>query len=484
MSLLDKLKKGDNLEDILSSSDSDDSSEEEEIPTSKDKNVYFDEDFEHEEVIFPRDYDIPNILKGKTKSEKGKLLEKVMVWAYQPIYSESIKGAKLIWKIGYDVKNNKIFIKHGQVDGKLQVEYIDVETNNSDRDRFDQAKLEIDHRYLLKHRSGYRSLNEPKKLEGPMLAYKFADKKKSVHYPVGLTVKLDGIRCLVRMEGDEVVYRSRQNKQYHHLGVLFDESFKLFFKYLPPGIELDGELYGEDLTFERLSSIVRRDVYTDYIDMFNNVRFYLFDSNEKKSYEVRWRNLYNAYTRYADYIKKYYKNLGIKNISELEVDEDGEIISDEEILILDRIVLLRTFWAKSEKEVYKFHRWATSQGYEGTMIRKLFYSNQTPKGFDESIYKEKRRTNILKLKDIYDEEGVIMKVYEGKGREKGLALFKVKDPRGNVIGVRPKGTHERRREMYEKRDSLIGKLITYEYFELTEKNKGRFAIGKEIRDYE
>ena len=59
-----------------------------------------------------------------------------------------------------------------------QVERVEVVTNTSGRSVFEQALLEINNRYLNKHRQGYRAENEPPALKGPMLANKGFDLNK------------------------------------------------------------------------------------------------------------------------------------------------------------------------------------------------------------------------------------------------------------------------------------------------------------------
>ena len=63
--------------------------------------------------------------------------------------------------------------------------------------------------------SGYAESEEEaktKKFFEPMLALNYDDRKAEVQYPIYSQPKLDGIRCIVRMEGDELVARSRKGK--------------------------------------------------------------------------------------------------------------------------------------------------------------------------------------------------------------------------------------------------------------------------------
>jgi ATP-dependent DNA ligase len=376
----------------------------------------------------------------------------VKEWHYRPMFKDNANGAKMLWRIGFDGSN--IVVHHGHVDGAIQTELVEVTTNNSGRSLHDQAVLEINNRYLKKHREGYRDKNEPPPIKGPMLAHKYEHGKTKLNYPVGCTVKLDGIRCLIRHENDKVIYRSRNNKEYNHLAV-FDECMAKFFELLPPSIELDGEMYSDELTFNDISSVFRKEKNTDNKQMLKYIRYYIFDCNLEKPYEDRWSMLVNAYQKLCEIY-------------------DGEVL----------IVVVNTFWAKNDNELLSFHRHARSKGYEGTMIRKLYISDKTPKGYTSSLYLSGRKNNILKLKDIEEEEGIVLGVEEGKGREKGLALIRVKDPRGNEFSVRPSATFEQRKIWFDEPESIVGKKITYQFQNLSEFGVPRFPVGKDIRDYE
>ena len=149
--------------------------------------------------------------------------------------------------------------------------------------------IQVNNRYLKKHREGYRSENEPKGIDGPMLAHKYEHGKTKLKYPVGCTVKLDGIRCLIRQNNDNIIYRSRNNKEYKHL-IVFDDCMKKFFEYLPPSIELDGEMFSESLTFNEISSIFRREKNTDNEKIKKYIKYYIFDCNIDSPYEERMEN--------------------------------------------------------------------------------------------------------------------------------------------------------------------------------------------------
>ena len=90
----------------------------------------------------------------------------------------------------------------------------------------------------------------------------------------------------------------------------------------------------------------------------------------------------------------------------------------------------------------------------------------------------------MKVKEFFDEEGSIIEVSDGEGREKGLALFNVRNNTGKLFNVRPKGNFSQRAFWFTHPEECIGKRYTYRYFELTEYGIPRFPVGIAFRDYE
>lgn len=399
--------------------------------------------------------------KHESKSEKSEVDTSFTIFSrkdtipentkfkYKPVFKDNLNFALMSWQIGFD--SPKIVIEHGLVEGLKQKEEIVVEPK-SNRTLFEQAILEINSRYTKKYREGYRTPEDKPPLKGPMLAQKYVYQKTKLSFPVGVTVKLDGIRCLVRYD-DKIYYRSRNNKEYNHLSV-FDNDIKLFLSFLHPNIELDGEMFSEHLNFNKIASIFRKEVNTNEDDLKENIKYYIFDSNQDLPYELRWKELYDAYCSYLNETKDHL------------------------------VVLLNNHWASSHEDIKKIHDVSIENGFEGTMIRKCHFSDRTDKGYECSLYRPGRRTNILKFKNMIDEEATIEKIISGKGRESGKALLGVRDIRGNFFIVRPSYTFKEREEWFKNPNLVLGKQITIVFQELSEDGVPRFPVGKIIRDYE
>ena len=95
--------------------------------------------------------------------------------------------------------------------------------------------------------------------------------------------------------------------------------------------------------------------------------------------------------------------------------------------------------------------------------------------------------HVHRIASRFDDEFEIVDFKEGKGNDKGTIIFKCKTNAGGedkFFEVRPRGTREERKEMFENGKDYIGKKITVKYFELTDENIPRFPVGIAIRDYE
>ena len=93
-----------------------------------------------------------------------------------------------------------------------------------------------------------------------MLAHNYKDRQDELvgKFPHYSQPKLDGIRCIVRKEGDTLVGRTRNGKEIECIPHIL-KSLNGFFLAYPTAI-LDGELYNHDLrdNFNKITSLVRK----------------------------------------------------------------------------------------------------------------------------------------------------------------------------------------------------------------------------------
>lgn len=111
------------------------------------------------------------------------------------------------------------------------------------------------------------------------------------------------------------------------------------------------------------------------------------------------------------------------------------------------------------------------QGYEGSIIRD-----------GNSLYEVNTRSNYLvKYKNFLDAEFEIVDVKQGTGSMEGCAIFTCKTENGTVDCV-PKGTFEYKKDLYHRRNSLIGKYLTIKFQGYTDDKSLRFPVGIGIRE--
>ena len=99
-------------------------------------------------------------------------------------------------------------------------------------------------------------------------------------------------------------------------------------------------------------------------------------------------------------------------------------------------------------------------------------------------YRNGRTFDLMKIKDFFDDEGIIEDVTEGSGKNKGTAIFLVRLKNGEKIKITSVGSLEQRKEYFENAASYIGKALTYKYQNLTLDSKARIATMIAVRDYE
>lgn len=360
-----------------------------------------------------------------------------------PIYQSKAKGGKTkYWKVKILKLKDDYFLQkefwQGE-DGKHQNSepYI-IEPKNVGRSNEtngeQQSLLEFERAIKKQTDSGYHLESET--YEGfklPMTAYKYKDKSHNIVFPCGIQAKWDGIRACMKD-----IFWSRKGKEIlpgcvEHLQYKSD--------YI-----LDGELVIEGETFQTITSYVKK-VQPDQ----KRLEFHVFDLMiENMPFQERFKLLLKL-------SKNFPKNVKVSE----------------------------TYFAKDEEEIMKYHQKFTEffdysalernkMGFfEGTMIRNL-----------NGLYQVNHRSSdLLKLKDFVDEEFEIVDIYEGKGRSAGTITFICKCGEER-FHVNPKGSIASRKEMWKNGDKLIGKLLTVEFQEKTERGVPRFPVGKAIRDYE
>ncbi len=410
-------------------------------------------------------------------------------WKLVPLYKESVAGTPNVWQVGFDGRD-RLEIDHGTVGGVIQHKTRLVEPK-SRRTMQEQALLNARSRYDKQWRKGYRPTGGAPPIDPkPMLAnewvskanmqrakerlaqwrrnpkafmedemvevgltgggetWKVNPKWKTVdHFPAVVQAKLDGVRRLHKLQNDRVVGRSRGEKvtPMPHI----EAELIPFFKYLPYGSQLDGEFYSFTLEFQDIQSAYSTKKIHHPKILETSYVIYDIITPEPMPYEERYNLLFNAYKKF------------------LEDDNPSQYIH-----------LLSFTLANNDEEIEAIHRHLVDElKYEGSMIRKLAGLHPTPKTIAESLYESRRSSNLLKHKDIDDDEAIVVGVEEAGGQEEGAAILRLREPDGTEFTVRMRGPVEERRKWFENPKLVMGRKVKFFYNGRTVHEKPRFPRG-------
>jgi DNA ligase-1 len=295
----------------------------------------------------------------------------------------------------------------------------------NERNSEEQAYFEFDALIKKQRDRGFRVKGERKNVRPmPMLAHKFADHKKKVEFPVYVQPKLNGMRMLFDGENGW----SRGNKE------VIPEVIQ-HLKFDAMGYTLDGELMlpNNVLLQESMSAIKR---YRP--ELSSQLLYHIYDVVEP----------------------------------DLPYESRMEILDTIFMDVPENVVRVKTVKAANESQVMHLHNLFVKDGFEGTMIRDSFMPYEIGK----------RSYSLLKLKDFLDAEYIIVGVIDGDGSDSGLAIFELETSTGQRFNCRPEGSQENRAELYQNRETLVGKYLTVRYFELSRDGVPIFPVGVGIRD--
>jgi ATP-dependent DNA ligase len=372
---------------------------------------------------------------------------------FPTLHGEGVLGKTKVWTISVEERDvsGVIVISRGYLDGKMQVsEKVISQGKNigkkNETTPVQQAISEARASWIKMKESGYseaikEQIDNTASVRGkgiaadvplPMLAHEYHKRGKGFPFPCFTQPKLDGTRC-VGIPGKGLF--SRLRKTIPHMEHIIAE-----LNRLPPDLILDGELYTNELTFQEIVGLVKRETLKDGdLEKQQKIKYHVYDLIQGDSYEQRHRGLQTLFASFS----------------------------------FQHLILVPTFHCGSEAEMKEQHARFVADGYEGIMLR-------NPAG----VYKNVRSVDLLKYKEFFDDEYEVVGFKEGEGAEKGCVLWTCKTENGATFHCRPRGTREDRTELYQKGASYIGKKLTVRFQELTDDGIPRFPVGIAFRDYE
>ena len=113
-----------------------------------------------------------------------------------------------------------------------------------------------------------------------------------------------------------------------------------------------------------------------------------------------------------------------------------------------------------------------ANGWEGLMLRK------------DAAYKGKRSDEILKVKQMFDDEYVVVDlendihrvIVDGAEVEELMLKNVIIEHKGNQVRVGSGFSHEQRRHYFENPNEILGKQITVQYFEESQSKSGEYSL--------
>jgi len=334
----------------------------------------------------------------------------------------------------------------GQVGGKIKTSKPTVvNAGKASRSIYEQASSQVESKINKKLDSGYKE-TEQEALDdvfiSPMLAVDFKKRGHSMQYPAIGQRKFDGVRCIAYNDGGKIVLESRKGKAFPHMNHLRASVFDSLSK---DNQILDGELYSDELDFQRVVGLVRKE-----------------SLSQQDIYDLKYIK-YRIYDMFStDYSVTQLPFVERHAMAEKLIKNDPHLIIVQNYVIID------------EDSIQGLHDQFVDEGYEGIMIR-----NPTM-----PYHMDKRSSGLMKFKSFKDGEYPIVGYEEATGNDAGTVIWICETPNGIAFNARPTGTREQRTTWFENADKIVGKMLTVKYFELTNDGIPRFPVGVAIRDYE
>ena len=343
---------------------------------------------------------------------------------------------------------------YGQLDTdspQVTYDHIKVGKNigkKNETSAFDQAKAEAKSRWEKKKKTGYveditsaENDETDDLIQGgivPMLAHTFEKQGHKIKYPCYVQPKLDGIRCIAIMKDGKCTLWSRTRKPITSCPHIVEE-IENNFKNVD--IVLDGELYNSEFSnnFEHIVHLVRQE---EPDPQHTDVQYHIYDVVNDQTFDYRTLSLTKKFASSKTPNFKY-----LKLVDTYMVDEEGVIPN----------------W------FLEF----TNQGYEGAMLRN-----------SKGLYVNKRSADLIKVKEMKEEEFKIIGVEEGRGKlsgHVGAFVCKIGD---QEFKAKMSGSTEKLKEYFENNSLWEGKKLTVQFQDFTSYGLPRFPVGKAIRDYE
>lgn len=361
------------------------------------------------------------------------------------LYGKASNGKIKEWEVSTD--GAEVVVRHGQHGGKITEKRTTSKPKNIGRANEttgeEQAKLEAQSKWNKQIKKDYREKIEdiPESVL-PNLAHKYQDKSHTVQWENTYElVKLDGVRCSVYKRDGEIFFQSRGGEAYPVIDEIAAELEECIFQYIPNAY-IDGEMYKHGMYLEDITACVKK-----HNEDTKKIEFNVFDLVDLDQPEMKW---YDRYSSYSALVLNY--------------------TSKKES---SRLVAVQAQMVKSEEEMHNRHAKYVKAGYEGLILRDA-----------SATYSFGNRcTGIIKYKVAESEEFEVWGFELDKnGAGVPVCIYYMPNGQADTFKAPFATTAEKRKALWENRDSLVGQYLTVDFEKRSKYGKPTKPIGKAFRE--
>jgi len=365
----------------------------------------------------------------------------------------------------YHSETGLLYKKNGDK-GKLIKRAAKVPANTRSKTALDAAKARATQEWEDRQRNDtYRECKKPPKCSPeewraqdtrrwPSLCMNFKNIKKDrivcdEKHPFYGQPKFNGDRILALIEGKEQVLYSRQMKKKEFLDEiksqckkLIKELCKRYPELSEPG--LDGEMFDPNVKHQHSRSKISRTKNRHEDE--DDICYFLFDL---QVFDIPFSERFKMILSMKDFIKENCPNIKVSPYK-----------------ILTSIADMYRYRSKCEKDGYE----------EGIVLRRpdLLYTTK----------KDERTLDMIKFKNVQDAEYEVIGFKEGSGDREGCVVWKLQDLKDDEItfNCSHKANVEELKDFYSNGKDYIGKILTVEFSEFSDKGIPIFPIGIRFRE--
>ena len=262
-----------------------------------------------------------------------------------------------------------------------------------------------------------------------------------------LTKKLDGVNLTCFKEENSISFFTRQGKQVEGLENLIEQ-----YKTLPDGVYFGEALYSDESIAKDRKELYR--LSTGELNSkrnFKKITHWIFDYQTLEEWNSE--NFITPYANTIHTLENMFLNNKLKNIKMVPFVYQG-----------------------TGKDIaFELLKRAKEDGWEGLVLR-----------YSSSVYKKERSSDFIKLKPMIDVDLRVVGFKEFKHPNNLGALICEDDDHIIKCSVGSGFSKEQRKEFWNNRNELIGKIVEIQTMEITENKIGkkslRFPVFVRFRD--